>query len=373
MNTGLIENFDSAATTPVDERVLKHMIPYFADKFGNASSVYSLGRKSDSAVSIAKDQLALALSCQSSEIFFTSGGTESNNWVLRSFPYVHKTLVVSATEHPSIKKTAEILAHEGKITLFVLPVDVNGIIQLSTLEQLLTNNKIDLVTVHYVNNETGAVQPIESVAKLCKKHGVSLHTDASQAFGKIPLSFTADYMTVSSHKAYGPKGIGALVIKASAPKLMPLLTGGGQQESMRAGTLNVPLIVGFGKSCEYLQEGIVTTEDFRQEINKVRSTLKSYGMCVNSDTSCVPAFLNFSTPCDSATVIAMLEAEHGIAVSKGAACMEGSSYVLKAMGRSDRECANSVRISLSKFNRKDKLSSLPHIIQKCVVKVLKEN
>lgn len=366
-----IENFDSAATTPTDERVLKAMIPYFTDRFGNASSAYEMGRKSEAACEVAKTQISTAIGCRETEIFFTSGGTESNNWILRCFPYASRNLAISATEHLSVSKTAEFMATQG-VNVISIPVNEDGSISLSRLEELLMTTPIDLVSIHAVNNETGAIQPIQEINRLCKAFGTSFHTDASQAFGKIPLKFDADYMTVSAHKVYGPKGIGALLIKSSANPLTPLIFGGAQQNSMRAGTIPTPLVVGFGAACNLIKENLLFTDSIAKDTAKVKSILKQYGITVNSGENCVPSFINASVKCDSSLVIAMMESEYGIAMSKGAACMTGPSYVLKAMGKSADECRNSLRISLNKFNKKDLITSLPHMIQNCVKKAQKD-
>lgn len=376
-NFGQIENFDSASTTPVDERILKFIIPYFCDRFSNPSSSYTSARKNHDVIETAKKSIAKSLNCLDTEVYFTSGGTESNNWILKEFPYTEdkKTVLISATEHLSVMKTAEVLEQTGHIILKKIPVDSNGQVDLTFIEETLKTENVALISVHYVNNETGAIQPIEAIYELAKKYDSMLHTDASQAFGKLPITLTADYMTLSGHKVYAPKGIGALVIKEGAAKLGSLLIGGSHQHGMRAGTLAVPLIVGFGKACEYFEENYKKAQEFKPMMETIKNIFKNYGNVVlNSDSNCLPLFLNFSVPCDSSSVIALMEKQSGISLAKGASCMEGrSSYVLKAMGRSDKDCKNSIRISLCKYNKKEKLSVLPHLIEKCIKEVSKED
>ena len=371
---GIIENFDSASTTPVDERVLKFIIPYFTDRYGNSSSVYGMGRKSNKAINEAKIKISEVLNCPENGVFFTSGGTESNNWILNGFPYESKNVIVSETEHSSVLIPAEMLNSKGVISLTKIGVKTNGVIDLSVLECLLKEKPIDLVSVQTVNNETGIIQPISDIYSLCKKYGTSLHTDATQAFGKMNLSLNSDYMTISAHKTYAPKGVGALIVNSGAKTISPFVLGGHQQSGMRAGSLPVPLIVGLGKTCEYLGEWVSSVEGFRNDMKGLRSIFQQYGIKINNDENVsLPSFLNISIECDSSLVIAMMENDYGMVLSKGSACLEGKpSYVLKAMGRTDLECKNCIRISLSKFNKRDKFLSLPHMIKNCMNRIQKE-
>jgi len=368
ISQGQIENYDSASTTPVDERVIKALIPYFTDRFANASSNYLQGRKTNEVVIQAQGAISQALNCFPDEVYFTSGGTEANNWILRGFDFSTKTgLIVSTTEHLSILHTAEILAGEGKCNLQKVGVGPTGIVNLEELETLLKSGNIGLVSIHAVNNETGTIQDIKTIYDLCKKYGAKFHTDASQAFGKIRIGFDADYITLSAHKIHGPKGIGALIIRLGEI-LKPILTGGHQQNSMRAGTLPVPLIVGFGKACELIEESYIKTEALRMYTEHIKTILLGYGnVVINSDTNRVPSFLNFSIETDSSDVIALMEKNYNISLSKGATCMEGRiSYVLLAQGRTNAQAKNSIRISLNKFTKKDNLLTFPHLIQKCI-------
>lgn len=365
---GQIENYDSAATTPTDERVIKEMIPYFYSRSSNSSSLYEQGRKNKDIIDKAQLQIATPINCNQEEVFITSGGTESNNWAIRGVNLNGKSIAVSATEHLSVLKTAELIANTVKIG-----VNSTGVVDLNMLETALKTEKLGLVSIHWVNNETGTIQPISEIYAMCQEYGVLFHTDASQAYGKIPISFDADLMTISAHKIYGPKGIGALVIKEGT-EINPIITGGSHQHNMRAGSLPVPLIVGFGKACSIIDENIKSILKMENNVKGMINAFTNYGnVIINSDTNRVPTFLNISLEVDSSLVIAMLEENYGIYLSKGAACMEGkSSYVLQAQGRTSQQSKNSIRLSLNKFNKIEKLNTFPHILEKCIKIVEKE-
>jgi len=371
---GNLENFDAAATTPCDERVLKKIIPYFVDQFTNADSSNSKARMIRYLISKAAGSISMSssLQCKPEEVVFTSGGTESNNTVILGFPYAEgKTVAVSATEHKSVLKTAEkIQGHQ------IIPVLENGIVDLVALEDLLKTGKIGLVSIHAVNNETGAIQPVSDIKKLCSDYGACFHTDASQYWGKVPERLDADYITISGHKAHAPKGVGALIMKDTAPSIRPLLVGGNHQNGRRAGTLAVPLIVGMGMVTEYFKENY----DFCNRIKLLRDNmlddLTMYGNVVlNTDKNCQALFLNFSlTDIEASDVIAYLEKQHGIIVSRGSACMEGrTSHVIASMrGKTKEMASNSIRISWSKFNKTSNFMSLPHIIENSIEEMKKQ-
>lgn len=359
---GQYENLDYAATTPVDEKILKAIIPYFSDRFANAGVHYGIATHIKQVVQTAREQIAESLRCQSSEVVFTSGGTESNNWVLRKFPYNGKSLAVSATEHDSVFKTAEALGNP-----IIVPVDEKGILVLDALEEALKQG-VGLVSVHAVNHETGRIQPLERIYELCKAYGACLHTDASQAWGKEKGLLYADYITISGHKVYAPKGIGALIHKKTVPVLEPLLTGGGQQEG-RSGTLPVPLIMAMGLASTGFQDNYTCMDTIKISRDKILAGLKGYrNVVLNSDQDCQAGFLNFSTACDASYVIALMESEYGIFMSRGSACMQGRiSRTVQAMGKT-KEAQNTIRISLSKYNKPSRLSGLEHKIEACISK-----
>ncbi len=241
--------FDHNATTPVDDRVLEAMLPYLKSFYGNPSSLYRHGRIARSAIDAAREQIAALVDAPASQIVFTSGGTESNTLALATLPPQGR-LAISAIEHPSITESARRLKSLGA-TLNTIKVDANGLITHATIDELI-KNKPDLVSIMLANNETGGVQDLAPYAKTLRANAITVHTDAVQAVGKIPVSFSqlgVHLMSLSSHKIYGPKGCGALVFEKGLA-INPLFLGGGQEQGLRAGTENVAAIVGFGKAAE---------------------------------------------------------------------------------------------------------------------------
>lgn len=363
---GVIENYDSAATTPTDERVIKEMIPYFYDRASNSASLNTQGRKNKEIIDIAQSRIALPIGCGQEEVYLTSGGTESNNWAIRGIPLNGKSIAVSSTEHLSVLKTAELTAPTFKIG-----VNSTGVIDLNQLEDVLKTGQVGLVSVHWANNETGTIQPVSEIHEMCQEHGVPFHTDASQAYGKIPIFFDAELMTISAHKIYGPKGIGALIIKDGLD-IHPIITGGSHQHGLRAGTLPVPLVVGFGKACTLIEENFKFQEKIKNDMYNILNVFKNHrNVIINSDDNRIPSFLNFSLEVDSGEVIALMEEKYGVYLSKGAACMAGNpSYVLQAQGRSYKHSKNSIRLSLNKFNKIHKIGLFPHNLQSCIKTVM---
>ena len=244
--------FDHAATTPVDPRVLEKMLPYFTQKFGNPNSQHAFGRETVCAVDDARDEIAACIGAKSSEIYFTSGGTEADNWALRgaaySFANRGRHLIVSAVEHPAMIATAKELAKKGFEVTFA-EVDEYGAVDLEKLEKAIRSDTV-FVGVMTANNEVGTIQPVKEIAALCKAKGIVFFTDAVQAAGAIPLNVKeigADMLSFSAHKFYGPKGIGVLYIR-SGLKIEKLVSGGHQERSMRGGTTNVPAVVGMAEA-----------------------------------------------------------------------------------------------------------------------------
>lgn len=371
---GNTENFDAAATTPTDERIVRKIIPFFTERYANPESSNSQSRKVRTIISEAAAKVAgsESLLCRPEDVVFTSGGTESNNTVILGYPYSGKTVCVSATEHKSVLLAAE------KISGYqIVPVDENGIINLVVLEEILKTGTIGLVSVHAVNNETGAIQPILSIKKLCEAYGANLHTDASQYWGKEKALLNADYITISGHKVHAPKGIGAFISREGTPQISPLLVGGGHQKGRRAGTLAVPLIVGLGLATQYFYESY----DYCQRIKTIRDTLiddfQMYGnVGINSTKNSQALFLNISLRDAQATdVIADMEYRYGIVLSRGSACMEGKrSHVIGNMrGKSVSDAENSIRISLSKFNKTVNLMGLANMIENSIEVVRKQD
>ena len=243
---------DNQSTTPVDPEVLNCMLPYFKDRFGNASSkTHSYGWEAEAAIEIAREKISRLINCNPNELIFTSGATESNNIAISSNNFLNHILTLS-TEHRAVLDICDILSKKGKCITYIKPKK-NGIIDLSTFKNELKKN-ISLVSIMHANNEIGVVQPIEKIGEVCQKKDILFHVDAAQSIGKININvkkMNIDLMSISSHKIYGPKGIGALYINHEIKdKIKPIFYGGVQENGFRPGTLPVPLIVGFGKACD---------------------------------------------------------------------------------------------------------------------------
>lgn len=350
---------DNAATTVIDKEVVDVMQPYLEEKYGNPETAYYLGSESKEAIEKAREQIADTLKVNPQEVFFTSGGTESNNWAIKGFEYQNrKKLVVSSVEHKSILEPAQWCFGKGLIDqLYQVPVDEYGMVKLDCLESFLKDNQIGLVSIQIANNEVGTLQPIKEISVLCKKYGAILHCDAVQGLGKI--DFTAaglgvDMITLSSHKIHGPMGVGALWVK-SGTKLEPLLHGGGHESGMRSGTHGVPQIVGFGKAVELAWSHLFTDMPrLSKIIDTIASDLELSVKAVRNGhpTNRLPNILNMNIPGANASLVCGVLNKEGVCVSTGAACgtKTGPSHVLKAMGRDYKSCVSTFRISLSRYN-----------------------
>jgi len=354
---------DNHATTPLDPRVLDEMMPYLTEKFGNAASRnHSFGWEAEEAVEKGRKQIADLIGAVPKEVIFTSGATESDNIALKGAAemYAEKGnhIITTSIEHKAILDSASRL-EQSKIEVTYLPVDENGLIRLEELDQAITDRTI-LVSVMAANNEIGTIQPIKQIGKLTRERGILFHTDAAQGAGKMKLDvneMNIDIMSLSAHKIYGPKGIGALYVRRKNPRvrLAPVIHGGGHERGMRSGTLNVPGIVGFGKACEICRKEM-ETENAR--LASLRDRLKDRILAdldevyVNGSMECrLPNNLNLS--------FAYVEGESlmmglkGIAVSSGSACTSASlepSYVLKALGVGEELAHSSIRFGLGRFN-----------------------
>ena len=249
---------DYAATTPVDKGILKVMIPYFEKYYGNASSIHSYGKKAFDAVENSREQIAGLINSDSDEIIFTAGGTESDNIAIKGVAYKNKNkkdskgynIITSAIEHPAVLETCKHLEKQG-FSVKYLPVDKYGFIDLVELDKSISKDTF-LISIMYANNEIGTIEPMQDIGKIAKKHNVLLHTDAVQAVGKVPIDvnkLNIDLLSISSHKIYGPKGVGALFVRKGI-KLLTIAHGGGQEKGFRSSTHNSPGIVGLGKACE---------------------------------------------------------------------------------------------------------------------------
>lgn len=355
---------DHSATSPVDPEVFEAMKPYFVDSFGNASTLYSLGREGKQAMEAARIEVASLINAEPKEIIFTSGGTESDNLAIKGTAYKLKNkgnhIITTNIEHPAVDETCKYLEKNGfKVTY--LPVAEDGIIKIDDLKAAITDETI-LITVMHANNEIGTIQPIEEIGKIASEKKIYFHTDAVQTVGKIPVDvkkMNVDMLSLSSHKLYGPKGIGALYIKKGV-RIEPLLHGGGHERGLRPGTENVAGIVGLGKACSIAK---VSQETDAQKLTNLRNKLidgvlnsieDSY---LNGDrTKRLPNNANFRfTGIEGESLILHLDAK-GIAASTGSACSSTKlepSHVLTAIGLKEVEAHGSLRISLGHENTEE--------------------
>lgn len=372
--------FDHAATTPVDPRVLDKMLPYFTQKFGNPNSQHAFGRETVCAVDDARDEIAACIGAKPSEIYFTSGGTEADNWALRGAAYSlankGKHLIVSAVEHPAMIATAKELAKKGFEVTFA-EVDEYGAADLEKLEKAIRPDTV-FVGVMTANNEVGTIQPVKEIAALCKAKGIVFFTDAVQAAGAIPLNVKeigADMLSFSAHKFYGPKGIGVLYIR-SGLKIEKLVSGGHQERSMRGGTTNVPAVVGMAEALriatQNLDENAAYVSAIRDRfIHRVLREIP-YVKLNGHPEKRLPANANFSFRyIEGESLLFSLDLK-GIAVSSGSACSSGSlepSHVLLAMGLPEGLAHGSIRFSFGKDNTPEEADYAVDALKEIVVKL----
>ena len=353
--------FDNNSTTPIDSRVLDAMLPFLKDNFGNSSSTHHFGQTINERVKQAREQIAYFINSQSNEIIFTSGATEAINIALKgiaeSYMGKRKHIITVATEHKAVLDTCTDLERKGFEVTF-LPVQENGLVCLDVLEQSIRQDTI-LVSVMYVNNETGIIQPIKKIASLAHKKGALFMTDATQALGKINIDVDelgVDLLCFSGHKMYAPKGIGALYIRRSGNKvnLTPQVHGGGHEIGLRSGTLNVPGIIALAKACEIAHQEMEENETIIFELrNKLESELlKIQNTSLNGDSN--KRIYNTTNICfqgqDANVLIGRMK---NIAVSNGSACTSAifePSHVLKSMGLNNDDAFASLRFSLGKYN-----------------------
>jgi cysteine desulfurase len=353
---------DNNATTRTDPRVVEAMLPFFTEQYGNAASRHHrFGWKAEEAVEQARAEVAALIAANPKEIVFTSGATESDNLALKGVADMYRRrgdhLITAVTEHHAVLDSARRLEREGFRVTF-LPVDRYGRVTADQVAEALTERTI-LVSIMAANNEVGTLQPIAEIGRLCKERGVLLHSDAVQAVGKLPLDVDAlgvDLLSISAHKMYGPKGVGALYVRRRDPhvRLEPLLDGGGHERGMRSGTLPVPLIVGFGKACALCRE---ENPAEAQRLLGLRERLRQGVMDRLTDVYLnghpherLPGNLNLSFAFIEGEALMMSMKD--VAVSSGSACTSASiepSYVLRAMGISDELAHGSLRFGLGRF------------------------
>ena len=358
--------FDNASTTKPSNEVIREMMQTYVTAFGNPSSLHSFGRESVALIDKAREQIANAIGAKPNEIYFTSGGTEANNWAIRGLAYANKAkgnhIITSKIEHPSVLEECKKLENEG-FQVTYLDVDDKGIVKLADLLHYI-NNKTILISIMSANNEVGTIQHIQAIAKTAKEKGIKFHTDAVQAFGHIAFNVEAmgiDAMSISSHKINGPKGVGALYIK-NGVKIDNFIVGGEQERGLRGGTQNVPAIIGFGKAVEIAARDMIVknkktkilAEYLISKLQENFEEIKFNG----HNAQRLQGIVNVSFDNIKADSIITLLDLNGIAVSAGSACSAGSvepSHVLKAMGLDDILAQGAIRISLSSSNTKEEI------------------
>jgi cysteine desulfurase len=359
---------DHHATTPVAPEVFEAMRPFFVETFGNAASrTHAFGWAAEAAVEAARAQIAGLIGCKPVELVFTSGATEADNLALKGVAYAYRErgthLITSQIEHHAVLDSCKRLEKEG-FQVTYLPVDRTGLVDPGEVAKALTPKTI-LVSIMLANNEVGTIQPVREIGRLCKERGVLLHSDAVQGIGKIPVNVDAlgvDLMSLTAHKLYGPKGVGALYVRMGKPrvKLVPQMDGGGHEKGRRSGTLNVPGIVGFGKACELAGDRMVE-EDVRLTVLRERLwtgiTSRLAHVHLNGHpTLRLPGNLNVSFGFVDGESLLMSLKE--VAVSSGSACTSASmepSYVLKAMGVSQDLAHSSLRFGLGRGNTQEEV------------------
>ncbi len=360
--------FDNHATTQMDPRVLKAMLPYFTEHFGNAASRnHSFGWAAEKAVDNARKQIADLIGATPKEIIFTSGATESNNLAIKGVAemYAEKGnhIITAATEHKAVLDTCKKLEKEG-FRVTYLPLKEDGLLDLDLLRQTITDKTI-LVSIMYANNEIGVIQPIAEIGKICHERGVLFHTDGVQAVGKVPVNVikdNIDMMSITGHKIYGPKGVGALYVRRKSPRvqLTAQMDGGGHERGMRSGTMNTPGIVGLGEACAICQKEMAEES---KRLSHLRDKLKN-----KLESELDEVFINGSMehrlPHNLNMSFAYVEGEsllmgiNDIAVSSGSACTSATlepSYVLKALGVGDDLAHTSIRFGLGRFNTEEEV------------------
>ena len=352
---------DHSATSPVNPDVLKAMEPFFSQEFGNASTFYSLGRTARQAMEAARENVALLIGASPQEIIFTSGGTESDNMAIKGTAYKWKTkgnhIITSKIEHPAVEETCRYLEKNG-FEVTYLPVYEEGIVRIEDVLAAIREDTI-LITIMHANNEIGTIQPIAEIGEIARKKGIIFHTDAVQTVGKIPVDveeLNVDLLSISAHKLYGPKGIGALYVKKGV-FLEPLIHGGGHERALRPGTENVPGIVGLGKACEIALKNLKKDQEY---VTRLRNQLIA-GILENLEESYLNgdpdkrlpnnAHLRFNG-IEGESLVLHLDAK-GIAASTGSACSSKKlepSHVLMALGLKEVEAHGSLRLSLGTEN-----------------------
>jgi cysteine desulfurase len=377
---------DYNSTTPCDARVLEAMLPYFTQHFGNAASkTHSLGWYAEEAVEFAREQIANLVGAETKEIIFTSGATESTNLALKGIVEAYASkgnhIITSNIEHKAVLDTCKHLEKQGAEVTY-LPVNSEGLLSAEQVENAIQPNTV-LMAVMYANNETGTILPVREIGAVARKHNVLFFTDATQAIGKIPVNVnedTIDVMAFSSHKMYGPKGVGALFVRRKSPrvKLIAQMDGGGHEKGMRSGTLNVPGIIGFSKAADICRSEL---QQDAQRLQKLRDKLETALLQLNevyingNKEYRLPNVSNLSFKNVEGQAL-MMSINKEIAVSSGSACTSASlepSYVLRALGLEDELAHSSIRFSLGRFTTEEEIDYTIDRVSKAVMQLREMN
>jgi cysteine desulfurase len=367
---------DHAATTPMDPRVAEAMEPFYSSKYGNPSSLYTAGQEAREAVEEARSKVAKLINAGSGNIIFTSGGTEANNLALKGVAFANRKkgrhIITSKIEHHAILEPCEWLEKQGYEVTY-LPVDEYGLVSPESLENALREDTI-LVSIMHANNEIGTIEPIEDLGKIAREHGIFFHTDAVQSCGKIPVDVQAmnvDLLSMSAHKLYGPKGVGALYMRKGV-RMQPLLHGGGHEFRKRSGTENVPGIVGFGRAAE------IAGAEMAQEAKRLTSLRdRLIRGALEIENSRLNGHPTKRLPNNANIIFLFVEGEslileldfHGIAANTGSACSSKSlepSHVLSAIGLKPEETHGSLRFTLGKQNTKEEVDYVLEVLPKVI-------
>ncbi|AUB59641.1 cysteine desulfurase NifS [Methanobacterium subterraneum] len=368
---------DHSATSPVDPEVLEAMLPYFKESFGNASTLYSLGREARTAMEKARKQVASLIGARAEEVYFTSGGTESDNLAIKGTISRLKGkgnhIITSAIEHPAVEETCKYLEKNG-YTVTYLPVGEDGIVKMEDLKESTREDTI-LITIMHANNEIGTIQPIKEIGALAREKGILFHTDAVQSVGKIPVNvedMNVDLLSISAHKLHGPKGVGALYIRKGV-RIDPLFHGGGHERGVRPGTENIPGIVGLGKACQLAEENLYENMEYVASLRDqlIKGVLGSIEQSFlnGHPTKRLPNNANFRfSSIEGESLILQLDFK-GINASTGSACSSNKlepSHVLMAIGLEEVDAHGSLRISLGKENTPKDIDSSIVVIKEVV-------
>ena len=372
--------FDNAATTKLDDEVLKEMLPYLKDNYGNPSSIYKVGREARKAIEDSREKIAKVLNCKANEIYFTAGGSESDNTAIKGIAKANKKrgnhIITSKIEHPAVLETCKQLEKEG-FEITYISVDEKGIVNLEELKKSIKPTTI-LITIMFANNEIGTIQPIEEIGKIAKENNIYFHTDSVQAVGSIKIDvqkLNIDSLSLSGHKFYGPKGVGALYVKTGIP-FEKFISGGHQERNKRAGTENVAGIVGIGKAIELAYENL---DEYNKKIKELRDYYvkqveeKIPYIKINGD-------MEKRLPGNSNISFRFIEGEglllnldlKGICASSGSACTSGSldpSHVLLAIGLPHEIAHGSLRVSIGKYNTKEEIDYLIENLMEIVTRL----